>query len=257
MDIKEEIKKCNYNKNLSIIIYTILGYPDRFASIEALKILKDNDITVFETALPLCQGYSPSLSESIISAHQIACINEISHEDVFEIYSKFRPNLFIIHEGTEYSSVEELLKKMKNRVDAILFPWNEKEIEKNVRICNYSGIKVVQEISPMMNRKEIKKIINYIDGLVYLTAANKTGGKLYKKDKISSTIEIIKSIRTDIPVCCGFGLKNIEDVKEIGSIKGCDGVIIGTAILDILKKGLKTFEQYVNAIMDAAKGLKG
>ena len=254
--LRGAIKETTERGDLAVIIYTVLGYPDFRTSKRALDILKINNITVFETAIPVRNKYPPDLNESIINAHKIACLNNISQEDVLDTYSNFRPNFYIIHEGTEYNSVEQLIEKMKKRVDSVLFPWNEEEIDKNYEICQKSRIRVSQSVSPRMNMDKVIRVLNYADGIIYLTSAPKTGDRRYTREEISSSIGVIKSIRDDIPVCCGFGIRNDEDVREVGSIEGCDGVIIGTAVLDILSKGLDKFEEYVKAIINAAKSLK-
>lgn len=253
--IKEKIRQTTENGDLAVILYTIFGYPDRRTSQKALMMLQQFDITVFETAIPVAQC-SKELSDAIRNAHWEACRNGVWSEEVLEVYSNLRPNLYIVHEGTPLHSPEVLLEKMEGRVDAILLGWREKNVEKWHRIAQGYGIEMAQSVSPNMSRGEIKDVVRYAEGFIYLTAAPKTGGKVHAVNRILNTIQTIKEIREDIPICCGFGIKTPENVKRIGSLDGCDGVIIGTAILEALSKGLGEFERYVDGIVAAARGVK-
>jgi tryptophan synthase alpha subunit len=57
-------------------------------------------------------------------------------------------------------------------------------------------------------------------------------------------------------VCCGYGIRTPQDVKEIGSIEGCEGIFIGAALLEVLSKGIYPFEKYVRKILAVARNVK-
>ncbi len=255
--IKGKIKETVQKGDLAIIAYTVLGCPDTSTSKKAIDILSKHNVTIFETAIPVTQRCSSQLSELIKQAHATACLNNISLEDVLDSYFNFRPNLYILHEGTKFHSFEDLLRKMKGRVDGVLVGWQDKHtIKEYYQACQDYGIDMVGLVSPNMNLKEIVAVLQYTEGFIYLTAASKTGGRLFPTGVISHTIKTIKSIRDDLPICCGFGLKSPGDVRGIGLLEDCDGVIIGTALLDALSKGLEQFENFIKDVTTIAKGLK-
>jgi tryptophan synthase alpha chain len=41
---------------------------------------------------------------------------------------------------------------------------------------------------------------------------------------------------TDLPVCVGFGVRTAEDARAIAS--GADGVVVGSALIDMVKNSL-------------------
>lgn len=253
--ILEKIRETTEKGDVAVGIYTISGYPNLSTSLEALEILKKRDITIFETAFPLAQGHSPELSEAIKNAHKVACLNGISADDILKVYSNFRPNLYILHEGTARDSVKNLLEKMEGSVDAIFLGWSEGDLKTFHQISKSHGIDTVQLVSVHMNAEEIKHTVRYADGFVYLLVAPKTGGKIYSLDLIETVINKIKA-QKDIPVCCGCGIRTADQVKTIGSLKGCDGVIIGTAILEALNRSVEELDEYLKTILDASKGIR-
>ena len=253
--IREAILREKKKNKIAVIIYTILGYPNVDLSLRALEILKKYNITIYETAVPISSGYSPDLSKVIKIAHKKAYQNGISPKDVVETFSFYRPNLYIIHEGTP-SYILDFLVKKNEKIDGILIGLNKKETKRYYEDFMSQNIEVVQEISLKLKKEEIRERVKLAQGFVYLTIAERTGGSRYLLRKIERMINAVKEIREDILICCGFGIKDPQDITEVGSLEGCDGIIIGTAALDSLSGGLTQFNSYINAVGDAAMKIR-
>ena len=71
------------------------------------------------------------------------------------------------------------------------------------------------------------------------------------RSSFSSNLEdIVKAIRKenpDIPVAIGFGISNAESAARMAAIS--DGVIIGSAIVDIIGREGRNSPQYVRAFV--------
>ncbi len=251
MRIEDNIKKANNRGDVAIGFYTVLGYPNLPISKETLLLLHKYNVTLFETALPVSDP-SPELSNTIRNALINMDMNQISIIDVLQTYSAFRPNLYIIHKGTSFTSFEVLLEEMEGYVDGILIGWDD---EKCYRTAQKYDIEVAQTITPFMNKEEIKHRSQLAEGLIYLEVSMQTGGKLYHLSVIEKTIELIKSVRNR-PICCGFGIKTPEDVRRIASLKECNGILVGTQLLKVMEKGIGPIEEYIQNVVAACKGIK-
>ncbi|MGQ9846968.1 MAG: tryptophan synthase subunit alpha [Bacteroidales bacterium] len=254
MRVDKKIREEVDNGRKGLIIYTILGYPDIATSLKALQILRKYNITVFETAIPVAQGLSPVLSPTIRNAHKTASSNKVTVKEVTIIYSKFRPNLYIIHKGTENNSLESLFEEMEDKVDCILFGWREK-VEVLKKISRSYHVQVAQLVSPHMNRKTMLSLAKNAEGIIYLTIAPRPYGPIFPLPLIRKTLRILKTI-TDVPVCCGYGIKKLSDIKLISSLNDCDGIIIGTQALIELGKGIKSFENYIKKVIAITHSLE-
>lgn len=251
MKIEDNIREANNRGDAAVGFYTVLGYPSLSISKEALILLWKHDVTLFETALPV-QYPSFELSDTVRKALRSMQINQISATNVLQTYSAFRPNLFIIHEGTSFGSFETFIAEIEGYVDGILVGWDNKSYYK---IGQKYNIEIVQLVTPLMSKKEIEHRTHLAQGFVYLEAAQKTGGRLYPLSVVERTLKSIKSVR-DTPVCCGFGIKTAQDVRRVASLKGCNGVLIGTQLLRMMEKGIEPLKEYVNSIVTACKGIK-
>ncbi|MFQ6056346.1 MAG: tryptophan synthase subunit alpha, partial [Methanosarcinales archaeon] len=72
-----------------------------------------------------------------------------------------------------------------------------------------------------------------------------------RKDIASSTMELLNRVQVNIPKAVGFGISNGEQAREI--IRGgADGVIVGSAFVDIIASGYDV----TNRVRELAKELK-
>lgn len=247
MEVDKKIRETVEQGRLAVIIYTVLGYPDIQKSRRTLQILQEHGINVFETAIPIAEINGFATNQTIKNAHFIACRNGITAKEVIATYSRYRPNLYILHKGTPIGSPANFFKEMEDNVDCVLFGWHA-DIEMLQETCRSYGIQLAQLVSPLMDRKTIVRLARNAEGLIYLSAAPHPGGSIFPAPLIRRTTHLLKSV-TDLPVCCGFGIKRQDDIKLLRSIRHCDGIIIGTQALLELSKGIDSFESYVEQVI--------
>jgi len=257
MRIAEQIWKARL-QGLAISFYTIYKYPTPTIWKEVVDLLKRNGITFFETGLTITLP-SPKLSKEVRLALLHLWKMKPTPQQVAQAYAHLRPNLFIVHRASRLSKrdLEMLLSELRGNVDALLL--SEGGVE-DWEIVREAGFDLVTEVSPTMGRAEMKQAVSYASGFVYLQSAPKTGEPLYPWEKIASTITTIRSM-TDVPICCGFGIRDPEQVKRFADLLECDGIIIGSELLkqirlyqdkSLHKCALKV-EQYVKAIIAAGR----
>ncbi|MCM1225862.1 MAG: tryptophan synthase subunit alpha [Clostridium sp.] len=128
-------------------------------------------------------------------------------------------------------------------------PYEEKdEIQPYADDHNIISISLV---TPTSNDR-IEKIASSAKGFVYcVSSTGVTGMRSSFKTDFSEFISEIKKY-TDIPCAIGFGISNAQQAHEIK--QHCDGVIIGSAIVNIIaehqKKCAKPVHEFVASVRE-------
>lgn len=125
------------------------------------------------------------------------------------------------------------------------------------KICRRYGLSVVYLMTPTTTSKRAKLVNRSSDGFIYyvslrgVTGARKTLPGQVRKD----FIPIRKMARK--PVLIGFGVSSPDQAEAMSRIS--EGVIVGSAIVERLKKNPKDIKpvlDYVGTMVRAAKGRK-
>jgi tryptophan synthase alpha chain len=97
------------------------------------------------------------------------------------------------------------------------------------------GIDLIQFVTPTTHESRLAAIADKACGFIYLVSVTGvTGARPGKKDfDLQDQIENIRAA-TDKPICIGFGIAT--PVQAAAMSKLADGVIIGSAIIDLIKQ---------------------
>ncbi len=95
-----------------------------------------------------------------------------------------------------------------------------------------SLIRLVTLTTPV---ERIKEIGSRATGFIYaVTVTGITGARNNLSVDLAAFLSSIKSV-SKVPVLAGFGVSNAEQVREV--CKHCDGVIVGSKIIDLFEQG--------------------
>ena len=89
--------------------------------------------------------------------------------------------------------------------------------------------------------------------LYYVTITGITGQNSADINHLKKSINTIKS-SSKLPILAGFGIKNKKDVEQISAFT--DGVVVGSSIINIIKKNLANKNKMINEIDIFTKDLK-
>ncbi len=124
-------------------------------------------------------------------------------------------------------------------IDGVLIPDVPiEEIEVFAKGAAKNKIRQIFLITQMTDNERLKKIVRHAQGFLYLVSVLGVTGARQKFG--SETEKFIRRIRkqTNLPLCVGFGISNPQQFKAM--IKaGADGVIVASAIVDVIAKNLK------------------
>jgi tryptophan synthase alpha chain len=103
-----------------------------------------------------------------------------------------------------------------------------------------AGIGLVQMVTPLTDPDRLGVLCSRSQGFVYaVTMTGTTGGAVANSEAVGEYLEQVRS-RADAPVLAGFGVRTREQVRALAP--HCDGVIVGSAIVEAITSGASPVE---------------
>ena len=98
------------------------------------------------------------------------------------------------------------------------------------------GISFIRLATPTTDDRRLPAVLNNTSGFVYyVSVLGITGTQAPDAGKVSAAVARIKR-HTKLPVAVGFGVRNAESARAIAA--GADGVVVGSALVDVLRASL-------------------
>jgi len=125
-----------------------------------------------------------------------------------------------------------------------------------------AGLNFVRLATPTTDDKRLPAVLSNTSGFVYyVSIAGITGAAAPDAGKVSAAVARIKR-HTKLPVAVGFGVRSAEQARAIA--ENADGVVVGSAIVDVLrasldksgKAGSGTVKAVTDLVSALAKGVK-
>ena len=120
------------------------------------------------------------------------------------------------------------------------------------------GIAQIFLVAPNSPEERIRKICEYASGFVYFVAVKGvTGDKQFDGNEIKDNINRTKNI-AGIPVGLGFGIRSSQAASDAAAIS--DGVVVGSAIVEIIEKGetvSEIVENVTHFVREIRTGING
>jgi tryptophan synthase alpha chain len=126
-----------------------------------------------------------------------------------------------------------------------------------------AGLNFIRLATPTTDDKRLPAVLANTSGFVYyVSITGITGAATPDAEKVAAAVARIKR-HTKLPVVVGFGVRTAEQAAGIAS--GADGVVVGSALVSVLKGSLdpndKATEKTVSGVVDLvaalARGVRG
>ncbi|WP_135604385.1 tryptophan synthase subunit alpha [Methanococcoides sp. NM1] len=127
------------------------------------------------------------------------------------------------------------------------------ESEGLARSCSTNGVDLIFLIAPVTTDERIKMLLEKSSGFVYIVSRLGVTGA--RSDVTDATSQILSRVNTDIPKAVGFGISNGEQASKVVAA-GADGVIVGSAFVDIIASGDNVNERLEELAHDIKSGCK-
>jgi len=120
-----------------------------------------------------------------------------------------------------------------------------------------AGFNFIRLATPTTDDKRLPVVLTNTSGFVYyVSITGITGAAAPQPDKVAAAVARIKR-HTKLPVCVGFGVRSGEQARAIA--QGADGVVVGSALVDAVRKSLsadgKPTPATVPAVADLVRAL--
>jgi len=111
-----------------------------------------------------------------------------------------------------------------------------------------AGLNFIRLATPTTDDKRLPKVLTNTSGfLYYVSITGITGAAEAQSGDVGPEVARIKAA-SDIPVVVGFGIKTPEASRAIAQV--ADGVVVGSAIVDLIGKGKNPAE-----VLEFVRGL--
>ena len=116
-----------------------------------------------------------------------------------------------------------------------------------------AGLNFIRLATPTTDDKRLPSVLNNTSGFVYyVSLTGITGAAIADYGKVGAAVARIKG-HTALPVAVGFGVKTADNARQIAA--RADGVVVGTALVDALKKSLDADNKATSGTVEAVAAL--
>lgn len=257
--IAQAFSRAREQNRAAFVAYLCAGDPDFNTSLAACRALLDHGVDVLELGVPFSDPLADGLTNQL--AAQRALEGGMTAARVFELVKKIRefsevPVVFYTYYNLVFSNgIEAYVKAAKAAgVDGMLVldlpPEEGAEFSAAARA---QGIDSVCIVAPTTPEARIAKIAAAATGFIYYVSREGVTGV---RDQVAVGIpEAVARIRahTALPIAVGFGIGTRAQVAEVAA--QADGVVVGSALVNIIKENLTAREKIAPALAAKAKDL--
>lgn len=248
----------------ALIPYITAGYPEADTTVSLMHALVKGGADIIELGVPFSD---PMADGPVVQrASEGALKNGISMYDIFRFVREFRQDdadtpvvLMGYANPIERMGLEPFVKKAREAgVDGVLVvDYPPEECEDFAALMKAHEMDTIFLLAPTSTEARMAKIGKIASGYVYyVSLKGVTGAATLNLDEVKSVIPSIRK-HVSIPVCVGFGIRDGETAKAIGSLS--DGVVIGSRLIQVLENAEKNQRKadVENFASDIKKALDG
>jgi tryptophan synthase alpha chain len=243
----------------ALVTFTMSGDPDYATSLALAKALPKAGADVIELGMPFTDPMAdgPAIQAAGVRALKggqtliktLALVREFRKDnDTTPIVLMGYYNPIYIY-GVDKFLVDAKAAGVDGLIVVDLPP------EEDVELCLpalQAGLNFIRLATPTTDDKRLPTVLNNTSGFVYyVSITGITGSAAPDAGKVAAAVGRIKR-HTKLPVAVGFGVRNAESARAIAA--GADGVVVGSALVDVLRANLdaagKAGPNLVKAVTD-------
>jgi len=241
--IKKTFDQLNKDNKKALGIFVTAGDPNFETSLKLITDLPDSGVDFIEIGMPfsdpMADGPSIQLSSQRALKSGMNIDKCLSLIKIFREKNNHTPIILMGYYNPIYKFGKEefITKCIKLGVDALIIvdlpPEEDDEFYFDAEKNNLSMIRLV---TPTTDEKRLKKILLNATGFVYyVSITGITGTQAPDIKSVQGNIKKIKQV-TDLPIVIGFGIRSPAQAALMSNT--CEGIIIGSAVVDLIKKTL-------------------
>jgi tryptophan synthase alpha chain len=241
--------------------FTVAGDPDKTPCIRIARALIAGGTDILELGVPFSDPVADG--PTIQKADERALGAGTTPDTVFGIVREIRkesdvPIVFLTYYNIVHRrGIGRFYREAQDAgVDGILIA--DMPVEESEEVCAVAGrygIDPIFLITQTTSDKRIKKIAEKARGYLYLVAVLGITGV---RDQVSDeAIDLLHRVSrlTSLPLAIGFGISTPAQVQTC-TRAGTDGVIVGSAIVEIIERNLKAPEAMERELKEYVSAMK-
>jgi tryptophan synthase alpha chain len=257
-------------RRAALVTFTMAGDPDFDTALTLLKALPDAGADVIELGMPFTDPMAdgPAIQAAGLRAlkagqnmkRTLALVRDFRRgDDATPIVLMGYYNPIYVY------GVDRFLADAKAAgVDGLIVV--DLPPEEDAELCLPAlgaGVSFIRLATPTTDDKRLPTVLKNTSGFVYyVSITGITGSAAPDAGKVADAVVRIKR-HTTLPVCVGFGVRTAEQAAALA--RSADGVVVGSALVDAVRKSLapdgKATSATVPAVADLvrtlAQGVRG
>jgi len=239
----------------NLVAYITSGYPERSFSIDLSLALGESGVDTLELGVP----FSDPVADGplIEKANHIALELGFKFEHLREISREVAPHVDTLWMGYFNSFYQQDLSKLlpearEMGINGLIIPdLPHEEALRYKDLFEENNLANISFVAPTDSEQRIEEVVKDAKKFIYMVAYTGITGS-GKAEDLQPFLSSIKKY-TQTPVYVGFGV-NAKTAKD--KVIGADGVIVGSAFIDILLKDDLNYSQKIKECSELAKIIK-
>ncbi len=239
----------------NLVAYITSGYPEKSFSIDLALALGENGVDTLEFGVP----FSDPVADGplIEKANHKALELGFKFTDLIDISKEVAPHVDTLWMGYFNSFYQQNMQELLPLANSISvngliipdLPHEEALLYKN--IFSQNNLANISFVAPTDTKKRIAEVVSNAQKFIYMVAYTGITGS-GKAEDLQPFLSDIKEL-SNTPVYVGFGV-NAKTAKD--KVKGADGVIVGSAFIEILLKDELSYSQKIIQCSELSKIIK-
>lgn len=237
----------------ALIAYITAGDPKRELTVPLMHQMVKAGADIIELGIPFSDPVAdgPVIQEGVGRA----LAQGINLKDIFAMVNAFRrednttPIILMGYlNPIEIMGYQEFAKRASEaNVDGVItVDLPPHEANELVEVFKQYELAPIFLVSPNTSDDRLKLICQYSRAyLYYVSLKGVTGASNLPFAEVEQKVKHIREF-SQLPICVGFGIRDQQSAKKIAAM--ADGVIVGTAIVEIIAKYQHTTDELLNHI---------
>ena len=238
-----------------LVAFITSGYPEKSFSVDLALALGENGVDTLELGVP----FSDPVADGplIEKANHKALELGFKFEHLLDISKEVAPKIDTLWMGYFNSFYQQNMDKLiplasKMGVNGLIIPdLPHEEALKYSQLFKDNSFSNISFVAPTDSNARIQEVVQDAQKFIYMVAYTGITGSGVSED-LQPFLDSIK-MHTQTPVYVGFGV-NQKTAKN--KVKGADGVIVGSAFIDILLKDELSYSKKIIKCSELAKIIK-
>ncbi|SHG55660.1 tryptophan synthase subunit alpha [Halobaculum gomorrense] len=232
----------------AFVPYLAVGDPDYESSLAYVEALAEGGADVIELGLPFSEPIAegPTIQNAVVRALEAG----MTPTRFFEFVADLDVDVplvcmtyynLIYQFGSEQGPRPFVERAASVGISGFVVPDLPAEEAGALReACDEFGLDLVSIVAPTTGEDRLEKLVAVSSGYIYVQARlGVTGASSSVSDRTTESLARLEGV--DLPKAVGFGISSGEQAATVVEA-GADGVIVGSALVDIVAEGHESNE---------------